>query len=87
MSMESHGGIILTGETEKKQEKTCPSATLSAINPTWTDPGANLGLRGKRPAINRLSYGTAKQYVPLKRPKSLLKEKSLNLYTDWHENL
>ena len=25
--------------------KTCPSATLSITNPTWTDPGSNPGLR------------------------------------------
>ena len=39
--------------------KTCPSATLSTINPTWTDQGSNQGLRGERPATNRLSHGTA----------------------------
>jgi hypothetical protein len=27
--------------------KTCHSATLSTTNPTWTDPGANLALRGE----------------------------------------
>jgi hypothetical protein len=32
--------------------KTCPSATLSTTNPTWTDPAAN-----------RLSHGTA--YITL----------------------
>jgi hypothetical protein len=31
---------------------------LSTINPTWTDPGSNPGLRGGRPAANRLSHGT-----------------------------
>jgi hypothetical protein len=36
-----------------------PSATLSTTNPTWTDPGSNPGLRGGRPAANRLSHGTA----------------------------
>jgi hypothetical protein len=35
------------------------SATLSTTNPTWTDPGSNPGLRGKRPATNLLSHGTA----------------------------
>jgi hypothetical protein len=39
--------------------KTCPSATLSTINPTWTDLGSNPGLRSERPATNRLSHGTA----------------------------
>jgi hypothetical protein len=39
--------------------RTCPSATLSTINPTWIDPGSNPCLRGDRPATNRLSHGTA----------------------------
>jgi hypothetical protein len=41
------------------RRKTCPSTTLSTTNPTWIDPGANPGSRGKRPATNRLSHGTA----------------------------
>jgi hypothetical protein len=41
--------------------KSCPSATLSTTNPTWTDPGSNPGLRGERPATNRLSHGTASE--------------------------
>jgi hypothetical protein len=41
----------------KYSEKTCPSATLSTTNPTWPDPGSNLGCRGGKPATNRLSYG------------------------------
>jgi hypothetical protein len=49
----------LTRKNRSIQEKTCPSATLSTTNPTWTDPGSNPGLRGGRPAANRLSYGTA----------------------------
>jgi hypothetical protein len=43
----------------KYSEKTCPSATLSATNPTWPDLGSNPGRRGGKPATNRLSYGTA----------------------------
>jgi hypothetical protein len=39
--------------------KTCPSATLSTTNLTWIDLGSNPGLRGERPATNRLSHGTA----------------------------
>jgi hypothetical protein len=49
----------LTGENRRTREKTCPSATLSTTNHTWTDPGSNPGLRGERPATNRLSHGTA----------------------------
>jgi hypothetical protein len=46
--------MILAGETEVLGERP-PSATLSTTNPTWIDPG----LRGERPATNRLSHGTA----------------------------
>jgi hypothetical protein len=42
------------------EKKTCSSATLSTANPTWTDPATNSGLRGDRPATNRLNHGTAK---------------------------
>jgi hypothetical protein len=49
----------LTGENRSTRRKTCPSATLSTTNPTWTDPGSNPGLRGERPAANSLSHGTA----------------------------
>jgi hypothetical protein len=35
--------------------KTCPSATLSTTNPTWIEPGSNLGLRGDRPATNAMA--------------------------------
>jgi hypothetical protein len=43
----------------KYSGKTCPSATLSTTNLTWTDPGSNTGLHVWRPAANRLSHGTA----------------------------
>jgi hypothetical protein len=48
----------LAGETEVLGE-TCPSANLSTTNPTWPDPGSNLGRRSGKPATNRLSYGAA----------------------------
>jgi hypothetical protein len=35
-----------TGENRHTGGKTCPSATLSTINPTWTDPESNTGLHG-----------------------------------------
>jgi hypothetical protein len=50
----------LTGGNRSTRGKTCPSATLSTTNPTWTNPGSNPGLRGGRPAANRLSHGTAR---------------------------
>jgi hypothetical protein len=43
----------------KYSEKTCPSATSSATNPTWLEPGFNPGRRCGKPATNRLSYGAA----------------------------
>jgi hypothetical protein len=53
----------LTGENRSTRGKTCPSATSSTTNPTWTDPGSNPGLRGVRPAANRLSRGTAQTHA------------------------
>jgi hypothetical protein len=47
------------GKTEELGEETCPSATLSTTNPTWIDPGANLGSRGERPATNDVSQKPA----------------------------
>jgi hypothetical protein len=58
VSVESHNGI-LTGKTEELEKKSCLSATSSTTNPTWTDPGTNLGLRGKRLAPNRLNHDMA----------------------------
>jgi hypothetical protein len=49
----------LTGENRSTRRETCLSATLSTINPTWTNLGSNPGLRGERPATNRLSHGKA----------------------------
>jgi hypothetical protein len=59
MDMESHRGMILTGKTPKNSEKNLSQCHFSATNPTWTDPGADLGLRDERPTINGLSHGTA----------------------------
>jgi hypothetical protein len=53
----------LTGENRSTRGKTCPSATLSTANPTCTDPGSNTGLRGERPATNRLKHGTSVRSV------------------------
>jgi hypothetical protein len=48
MSMESYGGMILIGVNQKNWRKTCPSATSSTTNPTWTGPGTNPGLSIER---------------------------------------
>jgi hypothetical protein len=50
-------------EIDRGKPTTCPNATLSTTNLTWTDLGSNPGLRGERPATNRLSHGTAYTYV------------------------
>jgi hypothetical protein len=44
----------------KYSEKTCTSVIFSITYPTLSDLGSNPGRRGRKPAINRLSYGTAK---------------------------
>jgi hypothetical protein len=53
----------LTGENRSTQGKTCPSATFSTTNPTWTDPGSNPALRVERPATHRLAMAR-----PMKLP-------------------
>jgi hypothetical protein len=40
-------------------EKNLYKYHFSTTNPIWIEPGAKLGLRGGRPATNRLSHGTA----------------------------
>jgi hypothetical protein len=47
----------------KYSDKTCPSATFSATNPTWSDLGSNLGSHCGKPATNHLSCGTALIFV------------------------
>jgi hypothetical protein len=47
MRVESHGGIILVGENEELRETPVP-----VPNPTWTDPGMNLGFFGERLVTN-----------------------------------
>jgi hypothetical protein len=50
------------GKTEELIEKLVPSH-LSTTNPTWTDMGANPGLRCEKPATNRLSCGTVRRFL------------------------
>jgi hypothetical protein len=54
--------MIFAGETEVLGEN-LPSAILSTTNPTWIDPGAKPGLRGERPATNRLRHDTATLFL------------------------
>jgi hypothetical protein len=40
-------------------EKTCPTATLSTTNVTWTNLKSNLGLRGEKSVTNPLQNKSA----------------------------
>ena len=61
----------LTGENRSTRGKTCPSATLSTTNHTWTDPGSNPDLRGGRPATNPVSFMYLPRVNTLTSPRSL----------------
>jgi hypothetical protein len=63
VSVESHGKMILTAENRSTRRDTCHSATLSTINPVWTDPEANPGHRDERPASNCLSNDKASHEI------------------------
>jgi hypothetical protein len=43
----------------RTKRRTRLSVTLSTTNPTWTDSSANLGLSGKKLAVNHLCHGMA----------------------------
>jgi hypothetical protein len=45
-------GAVLTGKCVRTRRKTCPSATSSTTNPTWSDVGQN-------PSSDHVSCGTA----------------------------
>ena len=53
----SIGGVLLTRKNRNTSRQTCPTATLSTTNLTWTDSETNPGLQGERPATNRLTHG------------------------------
>jgi hypothetical protein len=52
------GGMRI-GREPKYSEKTCPTATLSATNPTYPELGSKPGSRDGKPANNLLKYGAA----------------------------
>jgi hypothetical protein len=74
--------MIYAGETEVLGEN-LPSATLSTTNPTWIDPGTNPGLRGERPATNRLSHGTAHLTITMIKCVTLFRE-IITVYSENH---
>jgi hypothetical protein len=59
-----NGTIRRMNEWQRKPkylEKTCRSAALSTKDPTWFEPGSNPVRRGRKPATNRLIWGTGPQ--------------------------
>jgi hypothetical protein len=59
--------MMLAGESRRTRRKTCLSATLSTTNPTWTDPGANLGPPRNRPLTNHLSHDMVYKHIQYTR--------------------
>ena len=53
--------MVLPGEL-KYVVKSCPIATLSSINPTWTGLGLKLGFSVERPVTNSLSHDVSGVY-------------------------
>jgi hypothetical protein len=53
----------LAGETEVLGENLPQRHFCPSQNPTWPEPGLNLGRRGGKPVTNRLSYGAAYIYI------------------------
>ena len=53
--MWSISGMIMTGENRITRRRTCPSASMSTTNLTRSDVQSTPGLRGEKPAANRLS--------------------------------
>jgi hypothetical protein len=51
--------MTLTGDNRRIGIETCPIATLSITDPTRTDLRTNSGVRGEKPANDRLSHDTA----------------------------
>jgi hypothetical protein len=52
---------VIGGMFGRGNLKSCPSAALSTTNPSSSDPGSNLGSRGKKAATNSVSYCLALQ--------------------------
>jgi hypothetical protein len=62
------GEMVLTGKDRNIRRKTCPTATLSTINPTWIDLGSNPDLRGERPATIYLGHAKALPFINIPCP-------------------
>jgi hypothetical protein len=64
MSMETWWNNTDKGKPKYLEEK-CPSAILSTINLTWPGMRSRPGLRGEKPATNRLRLGTVRIEAPI----------------------
>ena len=58
------GGMIVAWGIRNTWRRTCPSATLPTMNPTWTGAVSNLGLRGVRPPSSFTSFETNFSILP-----------------------
>jgi len=50
--------MLMVGENRSAGRETCPIATLSTTNLTWTALRSNPGHRAERMATNRLNHGS-----------------------------
>jgi hypothetical protein len=57
------GGMNEWQGKPKYWEETCPSAAVTTTGLTCIDPGPNPGRRGRKPATDRLRYGTTLIYL------------------------
>jgi hypothetical protein len=71
-------------ERPKYSEKSRPRATLSITKFTWTEPGANPGLRCDMPANNCLSHGTYNLNFTLSLPKNSVIRKRESIWINVH---
>jgi len=65
----SPGEVILTGYYGNTERRTWASATSSTINLTRTVVGTNSGVRGERPATNRLSHQSERYFKSESAPR------------------
>jgi hypothetical protein len=69
VSVENHSRMILTGENRRTRRKSCPSATFSTTNPTWTAPTRSRfsAVRGRRLTAWDMTRPNLKQLLTLSR--------------------
>jgi hypothetical protein len=76
--------MIPTDKNQGTHRETCPNATLSTINLTWTTLGKKLGFCSEKPATNCLSYGM----TPIDLHGIVLEQRNnflFNIFVIWME--